>query len=55
MPAAEETYADLDRACEGADLVVSHVLVYAGRVVAEHRRIPWMMVILQPMTLFLRL
>jgi UDP:flavonoid glycosyltransferase YjiC (YdhE family) len=52
MPAAEETYADLDRACEGADLVVSHVLVYAGRVVAEHRRIPWMMVILQPMTLF---
>jgi UDP:flavonoid glycosyltransferase YjiC (YdhE family) len=52
MPAVEETYEDLDRACEGADLIVSHVLMYSGRVVAEHRRIPWMMAILQPMAFF---
>jgi UDP:flavonoid glycosyltransferase YjiC (YdhE family) len=52
LPVVGETYEDLDRACEGADLVVSHVLVYAGRVVAEHRKIPWMMPILQPMALF---
>jgi rhamnosyltransferase subunit B len=52
MPVVGETYKDLDRACEGADLVVSHVLVYAGRVVAEHRKIPWMMPILQPLALF---
>lgn len=52
MPAVEEMYEDLDRACLGADLLVSHVLVYAGRVVAEHRKIPWMMVILQPMAFF---
>src|SRR5262245_27492112 len=51
LPAVNETYEDLNRACEGADLVVSHVLVYAGRVVAEHRKIPWMMPILQPMAL----
>jgi rhamnosyltransferase subunit B len=52
MPVVEETCEDLNRACQGADLLISHVLVYAGRVVAEHRRIPWMMVILQPMAFF---
>jgi UDP:flavonoid glycosyltransferase YjiC (YdhE family) len=52
MPAVEETFEDLDRACDGADLIASHVLVYGGRVVAEYRKIPWMMVFLQPMTLF---
>lgn len=52
MPTVEQTYEDLDRVCEGADLIVSHVLVYPGRIVAEHRRIPWMMAILQPMALF---
>ena len=52
MPSVEDMFEDLNRACDGADLLVSHVLVYAGRVVAEHRRIPWMMVILQPMTFF---
>src|SRR4030095_2255583 len=31
LPVVDETYEDLDRACAGADLVVSHVLVYAGR------------------------
>jgi len=52
MPVIQKTYEDLDRACEGADLLVSHVLVYAGRVVAEYRQIPWMMAILQPMPFF---
>ena len=52
MPSVEETFEDLNRASDGADLLVSHVLVYAGRVVAEYRKIPWMMVILQPMTFF---
>jgi rhamnosyltransferase subunit B len=52
MPAIEEMYEDLDRACEGADLLVSHVLVYAGRIVAEYRKIPWMMAVLQPMAFF---
>jgi len=52
MPMIEKTYEDLDRACESADVLVSHVLVYAGRVVAERRKIPWMMPILQPMSLF---
>lgn len=52
MPAIVEVYEDLDRACEGADLIVSHVLVYAGRIVAEYRKIPWMMAVLQPMAFF---
>jgi UDP:flavonoid glycosyltransferase YjiC (YdhE family) len=52
MPVVEEVFQDLDRACTGADLLVSHVLVYAGRVVAEYRKIPWMMPILQPMAFF---
>jgi rhamnosyltransferase subunit B len=52
MPAVAETYEDLDRASQEADLIVSHVLVYAGRIVAERRKIPWMMPILQPMVFF---
>jgi rhamnosyltransferase subunit B len=52
MPAVEDMYEDLNRACDGADVLVSHVLVYAGRVVAEQRKIPWMMAVLQPMTFF---
>jgi len=52
MPVVAETYEDLDRASEGADLIVSHVLVYAGSIVAEHRKIPWMMPLLQPMAFF---
>src|SRR5215470_12486165 len=52
MPAVEDMYEDLNHACKGADLLISHVLVYSGRVVAEHRKIPWMMAILQPMSFF---
>ena len=52
MPAVEDMYQDLDRACDGADVLISHVLVYPGRVVAEQRKIPWMMAVLQPMTFF---
>ena len=52
MPVVEQTFEDLNRAAESADLVVSHVLVYAGRIVAEYRKIPWMMPILQPMAFF---
>jgi len=52
MPAVEDMYEDLNRACEGADLLVSHVLVYAAKIVAEHRKIPWMMAILQPLAMF---
>jgi len=52
MPVVEQTFEDLNRAAEGADLIVSHLLVYAGRIVAEYRKIPWMMPILQPMAFF---
>ena len=52
MPAVEDTFEDLNRACDGADVLISHVLVYAGRVVAEHRKMPWMMAMLQPLSLF---
>jgi rhamnosyltransferase subunit B len=52
MPAVEDTFEDLNYACDGADVLISHVLVYAGRVVAEYRKIPWMMALLQPMSFF---
>lgn len=52
MPAVEDAHEDLDAACAGADLLVSHVLVHAGRIVAERRRLRWVMPLLQPMAFF---
>lgn len=52
MPALRESYEDLFAACEGADFLLSHVLVLAAPIVAEQKRIPWATAFLQPMVLF---
>ena len=51
MPALNETYLDLERACEGADLLLTHFLVFAGPILAEKKGLPWMNVVLQPIAL----
>ncbi len=52
MPVLWQSYEDLLTATDGADLLVSHVLTYAARLVAEKRRIPWASIFLQPLGFF---
>jgi rhamnosyltransferase subunit B len=52
MPVLRESYEDILAAAEGADLLVSHVLTYATRLVAEKKDIPWASVVLQPLGFF---
>jgi UDP:flavonoid glycosyltransferase YjiC (YdhE family) len=52
MPALRESYEDTLEAAEGADLLVSHVLTYATRLVAEKKGIPWASSFLQPLSFF---
>ncbi|MGZ5259626.1 MAG: glycosyltransferase [Burkholderiales bacterium] len=51
MPHVRAAYEDLDRACAGADMLVTHPLAFAGRLVAEKRRLPWRSTVLSPLSL----
>jgi UDP:flavonoid glycosyltransferase YjiC (YdhE family) len=52
MPVLAESYEDVLAAARGADLLVSHVLTYATRLVAEKKGIPWASSFLQPLGFF---
>jgi rhamnosyltransferase subunit B len=52
MPALRESYEDTLAAAEGADLLVSHILTFSTRLVAEKRGIPWASTNLQPLCFF---
>lgn len=52
MAALGETYQDTLAAAEGADLLVSHVLTFTVRLVAEKKGLPWASTFLQPLGLF---
>jgi rhamnosyltransferase subunit B len=52
ISALQESYKDTLAAADGADLMVSHVLTFATRLVAEKRGIPWASTFLQPLGLF---
>lgn len=52
MPVIRESYADLEKAAAGADLIVSHVLTYAAPVLAEKKGLRWLSVSLQPLMFF---
>jgi UDP:flavonoid glycosyltransferase YjiC (YdhE family) len=49
VPALRNTYADLEQATEGADLLLSHVLTYAAPILGEKRNMPWVSTVLSPM------
>jgi hypothetical protein len=51
MPHVRATYADLDRACAGADMLVTHPLAFTGRLVAEKRGLLWRSTVLSPLSL----
>ncbi len=52
LPQVENSFTDLDRACVGADLLLTHAAAYAGPIVAAVRKIPWLSVALQPAIFF---
>ena len=49
IPFIRESYADLERVCKGADLLVSHALTYAAHMLGERGSIPWVSTVLMPM------
>jgi rhamnosyltransferase subunit B len=52
MPHLAESYEDLARACDGADLLVTHPLTFAGPLLAEKEGLRWASTSLSPMTMF---
>lgn len=52
MPALRPSYEDITAAAEGADLLVSHPLTFATRLVAEKRGLPWASSLLAPIGFF---
>jgi UDP:flavonoid glycosyltransferase YjiC (YdhE family) len=52
MSVLRESYEDTLAAAEGADFLVSHMLTFTTRLVAEKRGIPWASTFLQPLGLF---
>jgi rhamnosyltransferase subunit B len=52
MPVLRESYEDTLAAAEGAALLVSHMLTFTTRLVAEKKGIPWASTFLQPLGFF---
>jgi rhamnosyltransferase subunit B len=52
IPHLRHAYADLTAATHGADLLVTHSITFAGPLVAERYRIPWVSTVLSPMPFF---
>ena len=51
-PFVRESYHDLCAAAEGADLIVTHPVTFAGPLVAETRGLRWASTVLSPMSFF---
>ena len=52
MPKLEETYEQLRTSIAGADLLITHPITYAGPIVAEQARLPWLSTVLAPLSFF---
>jgi len=52
MPVLRQSYDDTLAAAEGADLLVSHPLTFATRLVAEKAGLPWASTALSPLSFF---
>ena len=48
IPHLRDIYADLDAATEGADLLLTHPLPFAGTMVAQKKNLPWISSVLAP-------
>jgi UDP:flavonoid glycosyltransferase YjiC (YdhE family) len=52
FPRIREVHEDLLRATEGADLIVTHPVTFAGPIVAEQQGLPWVSTVLAPLSFF---
>jgi UDP:flavonoid glycosyltransferase YjiC (YdhE family) len=52
MPFVRESYDDLYRLSDGADLLISHPITVTLPLVAEKRGLPWVSTVLSPMSFF---
>lgn len=52
FPHLRDTYADLKQAVAGADLLVSHAIVFPAPTVSEQLGLPWVSICLAPIALF---
>ncbi|MFN2512563.1 MAG: glycosyltransferase [Pyrinomonadaceae bacterium] len=52
FPFVREAYADLMQATEGADLLVTHPITFAGPLVARTTGVPWISTVLSPVSFF---
>jgi UDP:flavonoid glycosyltransferase YjiC (YdhE family) len=50
LPAIRQTYDDMRRALDGADLAVGHPLTFTLPIIAEHERLPWLSTVLAPIS-----
>ena len=48
LPHMRDIYSDLDEATKNADLLLTHPLPFAGTMIAEKRRLPWISSVLAP-------
>ncbi len=51
-PAIRDQFSDLEAAASGADAIVNHPIVFAGPLVAERMRLPWVATVLAPISFF---
>jgi rhamnosyltransferase subunit B len=52
MPQLEGSFEDLRAACQKANLLITHTAGYAGPIVADLLKLPWLSVALQPAVFF---
>lgn len=52
VPHCRDTYNDLTKAVEGAQMLVSQSLIYAAPLVVEKQKLKWVSAILQPLSFF---
>lgn len=54
LPVIEQSFDDLREVARGADLLITHTAGFAGPIVAEQQKLPWLSVALQPLVFFSR-
>jgi rhamnosyltransferase subunit B len=55
MPGLRAAHSQLRAAAHGADLIVTHPVAFAGPVVAQELRLPWVSTVLAPASLYSRI
>ena len=55
MPALRTAYSQLRDVARGADLIVTHPVAFAGPIVAQQLRLPWVSTVLAPASLYSRI